>query len=153
MARLVHDRDGRRWSVGSQAHLAGSEATRLPVEPADAVLRAILLGISALLVLVVLLSTPATLWLPGWVAGPVLIVAAAGVAGWMFSRPWSVTASTDGSVEGGEGAADTGEGSVVVRWVTGPWAAHRELVALSVELADWSSVAVHDAAGDLPFRS
>ena len=146
MARLVHDRDGRPWSVGSQAHLAGPEATRLPAEPADAVLRAILLSMSALLVLVVLLSTPATLWLPGWVAGPVLLVAAAFVVVWMFSRPWSVTAATGGTTEDGEGA-------VVVRWVTGPWAAHRELVALSAELEAWSSDTVHDAAGDLPFRS
>lgn len=150
MARLVHDRDGRPWSVGSQAHLVGPEVTRLPVQPADAVLRAILLGVSALLVLAVLLSTPAALWLPGWVSGPVLFVAAAIVILWVLSRPWSVTATT---VEAGEGiAVDTGE-DMVVRWVRGPWAAHRELVALSEELAAWRSVTVHDAAEDLPFRS
>ena len=160
MARLVHDRDGRPWSVGSQAHLAGPETRGLPVQPADAVLRAILLGMSALLVLVVLLSTPATLWLPGWATGPVLFVAAAIVIVWVLSRPWSVTATTGGTLETGEGIAETagdavelGEGEVVVRWVTGPWAAHRELVALSVELAAWSSVTVRDAAEDLPFRS
>ena len=97
---------------------------------------------------------------PGWVSGPVLVVAAVIAGLWVFSRPWSVTATTGGTLETGEGTAETagdavelGEGEVVVRWVTGPWAAHRELVALSVELAAWSSVTVRDAAEDLPFRS
>ena len=98
--------------------------------------------------------------MPGWVSGPVLVVAAVIAGLWVFSRPWSVTATTGGTLETGEGIAETaedavdiGEDTVVVRWVRGPWAAHRELVALSEELTAWSSVTVHDAAEDLPFRS
>lgn len=146
MARLVHDRDGRAWTVSSRAHLTGPGPTQAPVERADAVVRATLLTVSALLVLAVLLSTPASLWLPGWVAGPVLLAAAALVVGWALGRPFSVTAATAGTVETGGGVED-------VRWVTGPRAAHREVRALSAELAGWSSEPDRDLAGDLPFRS
>lgn len=145
MARLVHDRDGRAWTVSSRAHLAGPGPTQAPVERADAVVRAVLLSGSAVLVLAVLLSTPASLWLPGWVAGPVLLAAAAVVVGWALGRPFSITVATAGTTETGDGVED-------VRWVTGPRAAHREVRALSAELAVWSTEPDHHLTGDLPFR-
>lgn len=146
MARLVHDGDGRAWTVSSRAHLVAPGTSRVPVERADAVLRAVLLGVAALLALAVLLSTPASLWLPGWVAGPVLLTAAAVVVTWALGRPFSVTATTAGRVETGAAAED-------VRWVSGPWAAHREVRARSADLPAWSSRPDRDPAGDLPFHS
>ncbi|UZJ24602.1 hypothetical protein RHODO2019_15980 [Rhodococcus antarcticus] len=146
MARLVHDRDGRAWTVSSRAHLVGPGASQAPVERSDAVLRTVLLGTSALLVVVVLLSTPASLWLPGWVVGPVLLAAGAVVATWALGRPFSVNAATAGTVENDAAAED-------VRWVTGPWSARREVRALSAELEAWSTHPGRDLAGDLPFRA
>lgn len=145
MARLVHDRDGRAWTVSSRAHLVGPGADQAPVERSDAVLRTVMLGTSALLVGVVLLSTPSSLWLPGWVAGPVLLAAGALVATWALGRPFSITAATAGSDGTGPAAED-------VRWVTGPWSARREVRELSAELEAWSTQPEHDLAGDLPFR-
>jgi len=147
MARVVHDRDGRVWTVSSRVHLvepaAAGEFTI--VEPADALLRAVLLTVSGVLLLAVLLSTPANLYLPSWVSGPVLLAAALAVAWWLTRRPWSITVTPAESLE-------LGAAQGLLRIVRGPWAAHREATALAGEVAERTAAPRHDlTGGELPY--
>ncbi len=115
MPRVVRDGDDREWVVSARPHLSDPAARLRPVQASDATLRAVVLGISLLLVFVVALATPANLWFPGWLVGPMVLAGAVALVWWVLGRAWTVTAAPGGS-------DDRDAHDVRVR---GPWAARR----------------------------
>lgn len=134
VARLVTDPDGDDWVVSARMHLTDPASETVAAETGDVVLRSVLLSISGALALLVVLSTPAGLALPGWLSGPLLVATGLVVFWWWARRPWSVTASPAhpaSPVHPGEQ-----DEPVLHRTVHGPWAARRTATAMAAELGD-----------------
>ncbi|MEO6880079.1 MAG: hypothetical protein ABI181_03890 [Mycobacteriaceae bacterium] len=105
--------------ISTRPHVLDPTTRLRKVQTSDAVLRASALGVAGLLVAALVLVTPATLWAPSWLVGPLVVAGAVLVIWWALSRPWSVLA-----------VPDDPHVEVERRVVTGALAARRAQLAL-----------------------
>lgn len=119
MPHLVRDADGCEWVISTRPHLLDPNARLRTVQTSDAVLRVAAFTVAGVLVLALLFVTPATLWAPSWLVGPLVVTGAVLAIWWALSRPWSVLAVPDGP------GVETER-----RVVTGAWAARRAQLEL-----------------------
>lgn len=114
MPHLVRDADGCQWVISTRPHVLDPTTRLRKVQTSDAVLRAGAFTVAGVLVLALLLVTPANLWAPSWLVGPLVVAGTVLAIWWALSRPWSILAVPDGH------GAETER-----RVVTGAWAARR----------------------------
>lgn len=143
MPHLVRDADGCQWVISTRPHVLDPTTRLRKVQTSDAVLRAGAFAVAGVLIAALLLVTPANLWAPSWLVGPLVLAGAVLAIWWALSRPWSILAVPDGA-----------DAETERRVVTGAWAARRvqlELVRARALPAD-QGAADPDDTDRIPYR-